>query len=202
MALGRKEVRAILEDEAMSIDDKIAKVIGGHLESVDGLKDTIAKYKADSDKLADLQEKYNQLVAAGNNGFEQKYNDEHAAFESYKEQVAREKAMAEKTDMYRSLLKECNIDAKRIESIVKVAQPKFAEAAVKDGQFVDRDRMAEDIRSEWADFVVSTGTKGAGVDTPPGNGGAMTKEAFNALSLSERMEYANAHPAEAASFMR
>lgn len=202
MALGRKEVRAILEDESLSVDDKISRIIGGHLETVDGLKDTIATYKANADKLADLQKKYDDLVAAGNDGYEQKYKDEHAAFEAFKQQVAEEKATAGKMAAYRALLIGCKVDGKRIESVLKVMEPRVAKMTIKDGVFEDQDKLVEGIKSEWADFIVSTGTKGAGVETPPGNGSAMTKEAFDAMTLSERMEYANANPAEAANFMK
>ena len=202
MALGRKEVRAILEDESLSVDDKISRIIGGHLETVDGLKDTIATYKANADKVTDLQKKYDDLVAAGSDGYEQKYNDEHAAFEAFKQQVAEEKATAGKMAAYRALLIGCKVDGKRIESVLKVMEPRVAKMVIKDGAFEDQDKLVEDIKSEWADFIVSTGTKGAGVETPPGNGGAMTKEAFDAMTLSERMEYANANPAEAANFMK
>ena len=42
---------------------------------------------------------------------------------------------------------------------------------VKDGAIEGADELAESIKSDWADFIVSTNTKGAPVPNPPKGGG-------------------------------
>ena len=70
MALSRKMLRAMgIEDE------KIDQIIEAHTESIDALKEQRDQYKADAEKLPALQKKLEELEAAGDDGYKQKYED-------------------------------------------------------------------------------------------------------------------------------
>lgn len=197
MALTRKFLSA-LGIEA----DKIDEIIDAHTETVNALKAERDGYKEDAKKLSEVQKELDDLKEAGNNedGYKQKYEDEHTAFENYKKEVARKEDVRQKQDAYRKLLISSNIDENRIDAILKVTE--FGAIEFKDGKFENEDKLKENIDAEWAGFKKSTGSAGADVETPPASGGAMTKEAFDKLPLNERMVYANEHPAEVSEFLK
>lgn len=194
----RSDIRAIVGE--VCNDEIENKLIALHLGVVDPLKDDVTRYKADADKLSDVQKELNDLKAAGNEDYKQKYEDEHTALENLRRSIADEKALAEKSSLYRVLLQESGIDPKRIDAVLRVAD--LTKVEVKDGKLVDSKALAESIKTEWADFVVKPGAKGDKPDTPPADGGEMTKEAFDAMSLSDKMAFANSHPAEYAEFTK
>lgn len=194
----RSDIRAIVGE--VCNDEIENKLIALHLGVVDPLKDDVARYKADADKLLDVQKELDDLKAAGNEDYKQKYEDEHTALENLRQSIADEKALAEKSSLYRLLLQESGIDPKRIDAVLRVAD--LTKVEVKDGKLVDSKALAESIKTEWADFVVKPGAKGDKPDTPPADGGEMTKEAFDTMSLSDKMAFANSHPAEYAEFTK
>ena len=194
----RSDIRAIVGE---ACNDEIEnKLIALHLGVVDPLKDDVARYKADADKLLDVQRELDDLKAAGGEDYKQKYEDEHTALENLKQSIADEKALAEKSSLYRLLLQESGVDPKRIDAVLRVSD--LTKVEVKDGSIVDSKALVDSIKTEWADFVVKPGAKGDKPDTPPADGGEMTKEAFDTMSLSDKMAFANSHPAEYAEFTK
>lgn len=180
-------------------DEQISTVIEAHAETVDGLKSELSKYKEDHGKLATLQQELDELKSNSGDSWKAKYDSEHSEYEKFKGIVAKEKSDAVKDKLYRSLLKEANVDESRHDSIMRVTD--LDSIKVEDGKIVDSDKVTDSIKSEWSGFIVESRVKGATVDNPPG-GSDMTKESFLAMSLTQRMSYANEHPNEAREFMK
>lgn len=152
----------------MGIEDKaIESIIEAHSETVNGLKAERDKYKEQAEKVPDLQRQLEEAQAAGNGSdeWEQKYNEEHQAFEDFKAQVATEKADAEKAQAYRGMLMAAGIDPKRIDAIMRVTDLSGVE--MEDGKLKEAGKLEEAAKEEWADFVVKTFTKGSNPATPP-----------------------------------
>ena len=163
MALTRKFLRAMGID-----DDKIEESITAHLETVNPLKDERDGLKEKADKADELQKQVDALTehGSGTDDLKKKYEDEHAAFEAYKADVEAGKAEAAKKSAYRKLLEASGIDPKRIDAVMRVSDVSTIEVG-EDGNIVDADKVAEQIKTDWSDFVISTGTVGQRVDTPP-----------------------------------
>ena len=163
MALTRKFLRALGIE-----DDKVEEIIGAHLETVNPLKDERDNLKEQADKAAELQKQVDELTKQGSNSEDlaKKYEDEHAAFEAYKAEVEKGKAETAKKSAYRKLLEASGIDPKRIDAVMRVSDVSTIEIG-EDGKIVDADKVAEQIKTDWSDFVISTGTVGQRVDTPP-----------------------------------
>jgi hypothetical protein len=199
MALTRKFLSA-LGIEAEKIDE----IITAHSETVNALKEDRDKYKSDAEKLPGVQKELDELKEASNGDgdeWRQKYEKEHAEFDSFKKEVANNEAIRETKEAYKKLLIANKVDEQRIDAIIKVTD--FNDMKLVDGKFENEDKLTEGIKSEWAGFIKSEGKEGAGVDDhPDGDGTTMTKEAFEKLPLNERMAYANEHPAEAAEFLK
>ena len=164
MALTRKLLRSMgIEDE------KIEQILDAHTETVDALKGQRDQYKADAEKLPEVQRQLDELRGVGDGGYEEKYNAEHKAFEDYKAQVAAEKTAAEKTALYRQLLVKNGVDEKLLDSILRVTD--MSKMVVKDGKLEGEEDLSESIKSEWGGFISGKKTKGAEVDNPPKDGG-------------------------------
>lgn len=156
-------------------EEQVSAIIDAHTETVDGLKDSLKAAKADADKLKAVQKELDELKANNGDDYKAKYEKEHSDFDEYKKTVANEKATAEKRSLYRELLRECGVDAKRIDSVMKVAD--IDAAKVKDGKIENVEDLTKSIKAEWSDFIGKTETRGAEVTNPPGSAGTkMTRE--------------------------
>ncbi len=178
MALTRKYLKAMgIEDE------KIDQIIDAHTETVDGLKSEIAKYKTDADTLKDVQEELNELKAKGDDGYREKYEKEHSAFEAYKSDIEKKETHAAKERAYREILKGAGIKDKFIDTVVRAEQGAIDALELADGKVAEPEKLTASVKEAWADFVAVTETHAASVSTPPNNNGgtSMTKEQIMAI---------------------
>lgn len=168
MALTRKMLKAMGIEE-----DKIEQIIDAHTETVSALKEERDNYKTDAERLPAVQTELDNLKkdAEKKDPFEQKYNDLKTEYEDYKNQQTAKETKAKKERAYSTLLKEIGISEKRIPSILKVTDLENVEL---DGDSIKgSDKIAETAKTEWADFIVTVGEKGADVSKPPkGDGGS------------------------------
>lgn len=167
MAFTRKFLKALEIDE-----DKIEQIIDAHTEVTTALKEARDAYKADADKLADVQNELTKLKAEKevDDPYKAKYEKEHEAFEAFKKEAQSKDLLAKKTDAYKALLKEASISDKYLDSILNVTV--FDDFELDEaGKIKDADKAIEDIKSKYAGFVVTTGTQGAGTENPPSNMG-------------------------------
>ena len=162
MALTRK----LLKGMGLS-EEVIDTIIEAHAETVDGLKEDINKYKGDAEKLPGVQKELDELKAAGDGGYKEKYENEHKAFEDFKKAQTEKETRTAKVNAYTAFLKSVGVSEKRIPSIIKVTDLNAVELegdAVKDA-----DKLTETVKTEWADFIETSNTGGANTATPPAN---------------------------------
>lgn len=191
--------RAMLKGMGLT-EEQIGAVIEEHTAVTNGLIAERDKYKADAEKLPEVQKELDKLKLSGES-WQTKYESEHTAFEDYKKGVAKMELANKVKAAYRKLLTECNIGERHLDAILRVTDTESLKLN-EDGTLANADKLKEGIKTEWAGFVYTQGTQGADVSTPPGNAGAMTKDEFAKMPLAEQMAYANAHPAEAAAFLK
>ena len=162
MALTRKSLKAM-----GLTDEQVDSIIEMHTETVDGLKADISKYKADAEKLPSVQRELDDLKAAGDGGYKEKYEKEHKAFEDFKNEQSAKESKAAKEKAYRELLISAGVSEKRVDSILKVSD--LSKIELEDGKIKGADELSKNIKTEWADFIVKTQTKGAETHNPPAN---------------------------------
>lgn len=175
MSLTRRALKAMGIDE-----EKIDEIISMHSETVDGLKADVAKYKADAEALPEVQKQLEKaqadLEAGKKDSWKVKYEAIKEEFEGYKTEQTKKESHAAKEKAYRALLQEAGVSEKRLESILKVSDVDSVELDEK-GAIKGADKLTESIKSEWADFITTTETRGANTSNPPANNGvAKTKE--------------------------
>lgn len=185
MALTRKFLKGMgLSDEVVD------SIIEAHTESTDGLKADRDKYKAEAEKLPTVQKELDDLKAAGDGGYKEKYEKEHADFEKYKaDQTAKETKQA-KVTAYTAFLKGIGVSEKRIPSIIKVTDLNAVEL---DGDKVkDADnKLAESVKNEWADFIETSNTNGANTQNPPANNNNNGGEDPSKMTMEQYIAYRN-----------
>lgn len=184
-------------------DEQVGAIIEEHTNTVNGLKEARDTYKADAEKLAAVQKQLDDLKANSGDDWKEKYNTLKKTFDDFKTESANH-AKAEKIKAaYAQLLKDANVDSKRIDAILKITDMSGM-SLDESGKLVDADKLSESIKSEWGAFIQTTGVKGSSVETPPENhsGTTMTRADVYAkdehgkykLSTAERQKMLTEHP--------
>lgn len=104
MALTRK----LLKGMGLT-DEQVDTIIEAHTDTVDGLKADVSRYKADAEKLPGVQKQLDDLKAAGDGGYKEKYEKEHSDFEAYKSGVTAKESKAAKEKAVRAYFESKNI---------------------------------------------------------------------------------------------
>ena len=185
---------------AFGIEDNIAlQICEKHREVLDEIIKERDGFKEDAEKLADVQKQLNKAnekikeLEADNNPDETQKKLEKAledkktaekALADYKAEVDSKEKLTKKTEAYKNLLKEVGVSEKRLDSILKVTDIDSIETE-DDGKFKNADELKKSIETEWADFIVTEGVKGADFNNPPANNGGRSKPASRASQLAK-----------------
>lgn len=183
MALTRRMLKAMGIEE-----EKIEQIIDAHAETVDSLKEKAEQFEDDAKKLKTVQRELDDLKAEGGD-WQQKYEKEHADFETFKNDIEGRELKAKKTEAYKQILIDSGIPEKRLQAILK------ASADVVDSLEFDSDNkpknvdtLTETIKKEWSDFIPVENTSGANTPTPPSNTGGAAKTKEEILTIKDPVE--------------
>ena len=103
----RAEIRNILGEACTEeIENRLVAL---HLGVVDPLKDDLTRYKTDAEKLSGVQKQLDDLKAAGDGGYKEKYEKEHSAFEAFKTDITAKESKAAKEKAVRAYFESKNI---------------------------------------------------------------------------------------------
>lgn len=172
---------------AMGIEpEKIEQILEMHRETIDSIKadkdkalEDSRKYKADADRLAEVEKELNEYKAKESQPdvYKEKYDKIKKEYETYKGEITAKETKAAKSKAYRDMLKDIGVSEKRLDSVMRVADLNSFELD-ENGAIKDVEGLKASAKSEWSDFIVSEGKAGAKTPTPPSNtgGNAMTKQ--------------------------
>ena len=173
MALTKAQVREILSAAGVTsenMSDAVDKIIDGHLTSVNALREDVAKYKADAEKLPTVQKELDDMKANSNDGWKEKHDKLKNEFDTYKKDVEAKETHNKKVEAYKAILKDANLSEKGIEKAVKYAEWDKIELEA-DGKIKGASDHIKAVKEEWAEYVTTTTTTGAKTSTPPANNG-------------------------------
>lgn len=186
MALTRKLLATMSIEE-----DKVDQIIEAHSDTVNALKEQIATYKTDAEKLPAVQKELDELRAAAEKSDKDAYKVKYEAlkedFDKYKEEVQEKETHAKKENAYRELLKEVGVSEKRINAVMRVSDVDDIKLD-DDGNVKDADKLKDGIRTEWEDFIVTTQSTGAQTATPPTGNGRLYKSKDEIMSIKDTTE--------------
>jgi predicted nuclease with TOPRIM domain len=164
--------------------DKVDEIIAAHTEVTDALKEERDKYKANAERLPDIEKQLAEMQKKmdGDDPFKDKYEALQKEYEDYKAEVNNKETTAKKESAFRHVLKDIGIPDKRIDSVIKVSDIngiELTEEGIK-----DEETLKAKLKEEWTDFIATKSTEGVPSANPPSNTGktTMTKEQIRAIS--------------------
>ena len=177
---------------ALGIDaDKVDEIINAHIEVVDGLKEERDGFKADAEKLADVQKKLdkaNEKLAKQGEGetvSKEDFDKLQKEYDDYKADITAKETKRTKEHAVREFLKGVGVSEKRLDAVMRVTNLDDFELD-KDGKIKDAEKHTEKAKTEWADFISTTTEKGANTANPPANnGGGSTKTKEEIMSIKD-----------------
>lgn len=172
MALTRKLLKGMgLTDEQMDT------IIEAHTDTVDGLKADVAKYKADAEQLPKVQRELDALKAAGDGGYQEKYEKVKKDFDDYKAEVSGKEAKAAKEKAVRAYYESKGITGKSLDIAIRGSGTEIESLEMDGDKIKDTSALDELVNGTFSGLVATTETRGANTSNPPANnnGSAMTK---------------------------
>lgn len=180
----RAEIRNILGDACTEeIENRLVAL---HLGVVDPLKDDLTKYKADAEKLPSVQKQLDDLKAAGDGGYKEKYEKEHSAFEAFKTDITEKESKAAKVKAVRAYFESKNITGANLDLAMRGCGEEMA-ALELDGEKIKDTKSLDALVDGTYKGLVSKQT--VRVDTGArfnGGGKPMTKDEI--MQITDRAE--------------
>jgi chromosome segregation ATPase len=180
--------------KAMGIEEeKIEQIIEAHTETVSALKDERDSYKEDAEKLADVQKELNtakEKIAKHGDGetvSKTEFDELKKEYEDYKKDITAKETRTAKVNAFRELLKAAGVSDKRFDTVIKVSDIDEIERD-KDGRIKDADKITEEIKTEWADFIPTTTVVGANTANPPATTGGSFKTRAEIMKIKDTTE--------------
>lgn len=183
MALTRK----LLKGMGLT-DEQVDTIIEAHTDTVDGLKADISRYKADAEKLPDVQKQLDDLKAAGDDGYKEKYEKEHSAFETYKADITAKEAKAAKENAVRAYFEGKNITGANLELAMRGCGEEMAAIELDGDKIKDTKSLDALVAGTYKGLVSTSRTKGTDTSNPPGNTGAGTMTKEKIMGIKDRAE--------------
>ena len=180
----RAEIRNILGEACTEeIENRLVAL---HLGVVDPLKDDLTKYKADAEKLPGVQKELDDLKAAGDGGYKEKYEKEHSTFEAFKTDITAKESKAAKEKAVRAYFESKNITGANLDLAMRGCGEEMA-ALELDGEKIKDTKSLDALVDGTYKGLVSKQT--VRVDTGArfnGGGKAMTKDEI--MQITDRAE--------------
>jgi hypothetical protein len=171
MALTRKFLAALGIEES-----KIESIIDAHTETVDALKGERDRYKADAEKLPEVQKALDTAKAAAKDSGE--YDKLKKEFDDYKAEVANKETLAKKSSILKEIAKDAGLSEAGIAKVLKYHDMSKLELDDK-GEVKDKAQLLKDLKAEWPEYVQTSGKKGVDTPTPPSGGGGKDPEKYS-----------------------
>lgn len=156
MALTRKALKAM----GMT-DEQVDSIIEMHTDTVDGLKADISKYKGDAEKLPGVQKELDDLKAAGDGGYKEKYEKEHKAFEDFKKDREAKDTRAAKENAVMEYLKGKNVQDANLKLAMRSLSAEIDAAELDGGKLKDTKAFDDLLSGDLAGLVTKTMEKPA-----------------------------------------
>jgi hypothetical protein len=121
-------------------------------------------------------------------------------FDDYKAEIEGKEALAAKEKAVKAYYEGKNITGDNL-TIAMLSSGEVMKTLEMDGEKIkDTEALDALVGGALAKLVTTTTVTGANTETPPAN--STGKDAFDALTLTEKMKFANEHPTEYATYTR
>ena len=155
--------RSFLKASGLS-DEQIPAVIEEHNLVTEALKQQRDGYKADAEKLPQVQQKLDELK--GIEDYKAKYEKEHSAFEKYKADVQAEADLGKVKEAYKSILADEKISPRWVDPIIRMEDFSSMKLDEK-GNLADADKLRQMVREKYPEYIATERTEHEKIATPP-----------------------------------
>ena len=162
MALTRK----LLKGMGLT-DEQVDTIIEAHTDTVDGLKEQVKTYKADAEKLPSVQKELDDLKAAGDGGFKEKFEKEHSDFENFKKTIQEKETKAAKESAAKAFFESKGITGNSLEIAMRGSSAEIAALDLDGEKIKDSSALDALVNGTFKALVSTTTTKGANISNPP-----------------------------------
>ena len=158
--------------KAMGIEEeKIDQIIEAHTETVDALKESRDNYKADAEKLPNVQKELDELRAKGDDGWKEKHDKLKGEFDKYKGNIEAKETKANKEKAVRAFYESKGITGKNLEIAMRGSRTEIDGIELDGDKIKDNSALDALVKGDFSGLVATTTTKGANTANPPANNG-------------------------------
>ena len=199
MALTKAQVREILSAAGVTsenMSEAVDKIIDGHVTSVNALREDVAKYKADAEKLPTVQKELDDMKANTNDSWKEKHDKLKGEFDKYKGDIEAKETKAKVNNAVRSYLESKSITGDNLDLAMMACESIIASAELDGEKLKDTTALDTLVDGKFKRLVTHTTKKGANTANPPANNGnsGVTKEDFQKMSYKDRLQIYNENP--------
>ena len=148
-------------------DEQVDTIIEAHTDTVDGLKEQVKTYKADAEKLPNVQKELDDLKAAGDGGFKEKFEKEHSDFENFKKTIQEKETKAAKESAAKAFFESKGITGNSLEIAMRGSSAEIAALDLDGEKIKDSSALDALVNGTFKSLVSTTTTKGANIPNPP-----------------------------------
>lgn len=192
---------------AMGVEaDKIEEIMTAHIEVVEHFKSQLDETKSLSDELdtlktanADLTKQLkdatDKITAYEKEDYKGKYESEKTEHDKLKADVAGKETLAKTNSAIEAVLRETKFSDEATKLILRKGNYQAETELDKDGNVKDKEALLKKVQSDFSMLYPKETVTSSTTDNPPLNGGG---NAFEKMSLGEKMKYANENPNDSA----
>ena len=191
-----KQIKELLSTAGLPVDalDRTAEEIcSRHNTTLDAIKEERDKFKTDAETLATVEKELADLKSQKDDGFKDKYEAEHKAFEAFKADITHKALLEARKAAFLDVLKDAGIT--KDTSIAKVLKYTNLDTDVYElddkGKFKDAKAILKAVKEEWPEHITVERTDGADTKHPPE---VHDGSDFEKMTLVDKMRFANEHP--------
>lgn len=158
-------------------EDQQDTILEAHTETVNEIKAERDRLKADAEKLPGVQKQLDELKAAGDGGYKEKFEKERKAFEDYKADITAKETKAAKEKAVRAYFESKNITGANLDLAMRGCGTEMAALEMDGEKIKDTKSLDALLTGTYRGLISTTQTKGANPANPPANtGGAKSRE--------------------------
>lgn len=150
-------------------EDQQDTILEAHTETVNEIKAERDRLKADAEKLPGVQKQLDELKAAGDGGYKEKYEKEHSAFEAFKSDITAKETKAAKEKAVRAYFESKNITGANLDLAMRGCGTEMAALEMDGEKIKDTKSLDALLTGTYKGLISTTQTKGANPANPPAN---------------------------------
>ncbi len=158
-------------------EDQQDTILEAHTETVNEIKADRDRLKADAEKLPGVQKQLDELKAAGDGGYKEKFEKERKAFEDYKADITAKATKAAKEKAVKAYFESKNITGANLDLAMRGCGAEMAALEMDGDKIKDTKSLDDLLKGSYKGLISTKQIKGADPATPPANiGGVKTRE--------------------------